>query len=115
MKVQQKRYQAYLDFFNDPHCLQFSGSFVLDAHIPAAKHFICVRVKIFTTFLYVTLLKYLRSTEKKSIVYPVLCLDSSEPFICWYHHLGYILGPFAELKYTELKYLLYCTGKALHE
>lgn len=53
--------------------------------------------------------------KKKSIVHPVLYLDSGGPFIRGYHHLSYILRPFAELKYTELKYLLYCTGKALHE
>ena len=57
--------QTYLYFFNKSHSLQFCRRILINAHVPAAEHFIGVRVKVFTTFLHIALFEYSRSTEKR--------------------------------------------------
>ena len=57
--------QTYLYFFNKSHSLQFCRRILINAHVPAAEHFIGVRMKVFTTFLHIALFKYSRSTEKE--------------------------------------------------
>jgi len=57
--------QTYLYFFNKSHSLQFCRRILINAHVPAAEHFIRVRLKVFTTFLHIALFEYSRSTEKE--------------------------------------------------